>query len=253
MKRSWFRALLLRRVQVLFLLILQLCFLFFIFQNESFIAQVLRSVVHIISGFLVLYIISKKDKGANKVIWIFLILLFPLFGSLLYILYNFQASTRKFEQKIFQIGQKNKALYGLPGSAEKSAYYETPAHIPQIRYLKYAGFPVYDDTLGCFLALPKDYAMQLKNIGIKCEVFNPFRPVLTAIQNNRDHRKITIIDGKVAFTGGLNLSDEYINTYEKHGYWKAAVIQIKGKAAWSLTLMFLEMWELCCGIPDDID
>ena len=95
MKRSWFRALPLRRVQVLFLLILQLCFLFFIFQNESFIAQVLRSVVHIISGFLVLYIISKKDKGANKVIWIFLILLFPLFGSLLYILYNFQASTRK--------------------------------------------------------------------------------------------------------------------------------------------------------------
>ena len=209
MKRSWFRALLLRRVQVL------------------------RSVVHIISGFLVLYIISKKDKGANKVIWIFLILLFPLFGSLLYILYNFQASTRKFEQKIFQIGQKNRTLYGLPGSAEKSAYYEAPAHIPQIRYLKYAGFPVYDN-IGCFLALPKDYAMQLKNIGIKCEVFNPFRPVLTDIQNNRDHRKITIIDGKVAFTGGLNLSDEYINTYEKHGYWKDAVIQIKGKAAWYL-------------------
>lgn len=66
MKRSWFRALLLRRVQVIFLLILQLCFLLFIFQNESFIAQVLRIVVHIISGFLVLYIISKKDKGANK-------------------------------------------------------------------------------------------------------------------------------------------------------------------------------------------
>ena len=85
----------------------------------------------------------QKDKGANKVIWIFLILLFPLFGSLLYILYNFQASTRKFEQKIFQIGQKNRTLYGLPGSAEKSAYYEAPAHIPQIRYLKYAGLDVY--------------------------------------------------------------------------------------------------------------
>ena len=54
---------------------------------------------------------------------------------------------------------------------------------------------IYDD-IGCFLALPKDYAMQLKNIAIKCEVFNPFRPVLTAIQNNRDHRKVTIIDGK---------------------------------------------------------
>ena len=146
MKRSWFRALLLRRVQVIFLLILQLCFLLFIFQNESFIAQVLRIVVHIISGFLVLYIISKKDKGANKVIWIFLILLFPLFGGLLYIFYFFQASTRKFEQKIFRIEQKNRNLYELPGSAEKNAYYEASAHLPQIRYLKYVGFPVYDAT-----------------------------------------------------------------------------------------------------------
>lgn len=69
--------------------------------------------------------------------------------------------------------------------------------------------------------------------------------MLSAIQNNRDHRKITSIDGKVAFTGGLNLADEYINVYEKHGYWKDSAIKTEGKAAWSLTLMFLDMWELC--------
>lgn len=103
---------------------------------------------------------------------------------------------------------------------------------------------IYDD-IGCFLTLPKNYAAQLEQYSIKCEVFNPFRPILSAIQNNRDHRKITVIDGKVAFTGGLNLADEYINTYEKHGYWKDAGIKVEGKAAWSLTLMFLEMWELC--------
>lgn len=100
----------------------------------------------------------------------------------------------------------------------------TKGFLPQIRYLKYAGFPVYDDTQTEYLSPGEKFfpifLEELKNIGIKCEVFNPFRPVLTAIQNNRDHRKITIIDGK---------------------------------AAWSLTLMFLEMWELCCGIPDDID
>ena len=60
-------------------------------------------------------------------------------------------------------------------------------------------------------------------------MFNPFRPVLTVKQNNRDHRKITVIDGKVAFTGGINLADEYINAIEKHGHWKDAAIMLKGR------------------------
>lgn len=75
-------------------------------------------------------------------------------------------------------------------------------------------------------------------------MFNPFRPILSTIQNNRDHRKIASIDGKVAFTGGLNLADEYINLYEKHGHWKDCAIRVEGMAAWSLTLMFLQMWSI---------
>lgn len=103
---------------------------------------------------------------------------------------------------------------------------------------------IYDD-IGCFLLLPDNYHHQLQEKGIKCAVFNKFRPFLTTVQNNRDHRKLAIIDGKVAFTGGINLSDEYINAYERCGHWKDSCIMIKGKAVWSFTLIFLQMWSIC--------
>jgi len=109
---------------------------------------------------------------------------------------------------------------------------------------------IYDD-MGCLFLLPKDYPEQLKKWGIKCAVFNPFRPVLSAIQNNRDHRKIAVIDGKVAFTGGINLADEYINVIEKYGHWKDASIMIEGEAAWSFTVMFLQMWSICKNIKEN--
>ena len=109
---------------------------------------------------------------------------------------------------------------------------------------------MYDD-FGCFFLLPGDYPAQLKKFGIECMVFNPFRPLLTVVQNNRDHRKIASIDGKTVFTGGINLADEYINAYEKHGHWKDSAVMIKGAAAWSFTVMFLQMWEMCTGINED--
>ncbi len=109
---------------------------------------------------------------------------------------------------------------------------------------------IYDD-LGCFFLLPSDYPKQLAAMGIQCGVFNPFHPLLTAIQNNRDHRKIAVIDGKVAFTGGINLADEYVNAYEKFGHWKDSAIKVEGKAAWSFTLMFLEMWHSCTKEAED--
>ncbi len=102
---------------------------------------------------------------------------------------------------------------------------------------------LYDD-MGCLFYLKENYAHELAKYGIKCAPFNPFRPLLTAKQNNRDHRKIAVIDGKVAFTGGINLADHYINIYEYRGYWKDASVLVRGEAAWSFTLMFLQMWGL---------
>jgi cardiolipin synthase len=109
---------------------------------------------------------------------------------------------------------------------------------------------MYDD-LGCFMSVPPDFKQQLEGRGIKCMVFNPFKPIFSSLQNNRDHRKIVSIDGKVAFTGGMNLADEYINIYPKYGHWKDAAIMIEGEAAWSLTLIFLQMWNLLQKVKDN--
>lgn len=100
---------------------------------------------------------------------------------------------------------------------------------------------IYDDV-GCAQTLPKTYNEKLNNLGIKTLVFNQIVPVLSAVLNNRDHRKITIVDGHTAFTGGINLADEYINEIVKFGHWKDSAIMIKGEAVWSFTLMFLEVW-----------
>ena len=101
---------------------------------------------------------------------------------------------------------------------------------------------IYDDV-GCIVTLPHNYKNTLEVKGIKCRVFNPIKPFFTRRLNNRDHRKIVVIDGDVGFTGGINLADEYINEYEKHGYWKDAGIMLKGDAVWNLTVMFLSMWD----------
>ncbi len=83
---------------------------------------------------------------------------------------------------------------------------------------------------------------KLETNGVKCRVFNPFRPMLSSVQNNRDHRKIVIIDGHTAFNGGTNLADEYINRKERFGHWKDTAIMICGQAVWNYTVMFLQLW-----------
>ncbi|MDD3337593.1 MAG: cardiolipin synthase [Lachnospiraceae bacterium] len=314
MNKKWFRALFRRRVFIALLLVIQVLFFIYILNSRTKTSTVLSGCLTAVSFVVCLTIISKKDKGAYKLIWVFQILLFPLFGGLFYLLVNFQSSTTKFRKRVSGTEEKAKALLALPGTGEDQAAEVIGQYLPQIQYLQdFAGFPIYTqsstrylspgekklfcmleelekaehyifleyfivqegimwdsileilkrkaaqgvlvrvmyDDLGCFFMLPKDYPAQLKQFGIECEIFNHFKPLLTAIQNNRDHRKITVIDGKVAFTGGINLADEYINACEKYGHWKDAAIMVEGKAAWSFTLMFLQMWELCTDTDED--
>lgn len=100
---------------------------------------------------------------------------------------------------------------------------------------------IYDD-LGSISTLPRHYDKTLQKLGIQCKKFNPLAPIVLSKLNNRDHRKILNIDGKTAFTGGINLADEYINKKEKHGYWKDSFLMIKGDAVWNFTVMFLTNW-----------
>ncbi len=312
--RRWYRKLFHRRVIVICMLLIQLGFIAYLVVSGSSLSRGISNLLTIISFFVALYIVSKRDKGAYKLTWVFLILVFPLFGGLMYLLFNFQTATRKFQKALAVQEDKTRDLFYMC----KDGYYDAKSDIPdsltQIRYLQqFAGFPIYKNTqteyltpgenkfevlkaelkkaqryifleyfiieegimwgeildilkekvkegvkvrviyddMGCFLLLPKDYPKMLNSYGIECVVFNPFKPFLTVKQNNRDHRKIVVIDGKVAFTGGINLADEYINVKVKHGHWKDAAIMVKGKAAWSFTIMFLQMWNFCKNTVED--
>ena len=312
---KWLRKLFRRRMLIAFLIVAQAAFIIYLVASRSMVSQRLSRLLQIISVHVVLYIVSKRDKGAYKTLWVFLILCFPILGGLLYLLVTCQTTTRLMRRDIQSIQEKTKDLYDLPGDSYPEAREITGSHFPQVRYLQdYVGYPVYSNTrttylcpgeafhealleqlekaehyifleffiiqdgvfwgsildilkrkvkqgvkvrilyddLGCFFLLPTDFVQQMEKLGMECAMFNPFRPFLTMKQNNRDHRKIVVIDGKAAFTGGINLADEYINAREKYGHWKDSGVLLEGKAAWSFTLMFLEMWELCTKCGEDI-
>ncbi len=272
--------------------------------NGSVIIQATLTVIGVLAAF---HAMARKDKSAYKLTMVFLILLMPIVGGVIYILFNMQMQRKGLQKKLDSIEKEGKYAFLLLEDSYDEAIKETRHYTPEIRYLqKYNGFPVYQhtqtqyyatgesafkamitemekaekyifmeffiveegvmwdamleilkqkasqgvdvrliyDDLGCLLLLPSSYRKTLQEFGISSRVFNPYRPFLTTLHNNRDHRKILSIDGKVAFTGGLNIADEYINQRMRFGHWKDSAVMLKGYGAWSLTLMFLEMWSL---------
>lgn len=305
MDKAWFRKLFTRRIFVVVLLILQALLLAYLVGSTSQASGIVSVSLTVISTLVALYILSRPEKGPYRLTWIFVILSLPLFGGLLYLICQYQGSTRLSRLKFAKSQQSLDNLIMLPGNYIEPLVERYPEYTAQARYLSdHEGFPVSDcteaeylspgerfyervleelkkaekyifiesfilqqgtmwdtvlellaekvergvdvrliyDDMGCFLKLPTDYRQYIESKGIKCIVFNPFRPFLSAIQNNRDHRKIVSIDGKVAFTGGNNFADEYINLVPRFGHWKDASVMLKGKAAWSLTVIFLELW-----------
>ncbi len=112
---------------------------------------------------------------------------------------------------------------------------------------------IYDD-MGSLRTLPPEYYQELAKYGIQCYPFNPVSATLTLRQNNRDHRKIAVIDGHTSFTGGVNLADEYINERKKiNGHWKDTGVMLKGEATWNFTVMFLQFWQHLSQAPVDYE
>ncbi|NLZ37341.1 MAG: cardiolipin synthase [Clostridiales bacterium] len=109
---------------------------------------------------------------------------------------------------------------------------------------------IYDD-IGSFLRLPTNDLEELQKLGVKVAAYHPFNPVWSMLQNNRDHRKMVIIDGKTAYTGGVNIGDEYMNRIVRFGYWKDGGIKVTGRAVDSFTVMFLRMFETITGSDED--
>lgn len=143
-RQKWFRKIFHRRVLVIIMLLIQVSFLAYLILGGSQFSQHFNRLLTIISFFVALYIISKKEKGAFKLTWVFLVLLFPLFGGLMYLLFNFQTSTKHFADRISSIEQRTKKYFAFPQNGYDRAKSDTPEHIPQIRYLQeFAGFPIY--------------------------------------------------------------------------------------------------------------
>ena len=297
-------------------LLAQIAFFMFLAAGAGIYSQYASWILEFLSIIVCVHVLNKHTKAAYKVTWIFLIMLFPIFGGILYIFFYSQSNPRKLRRIIAQNQEASREAFYLCGDRMPDLLRAYPEFKPQAQYLQdFAGFPVYAhtrslyfdsgeaffsrvleelekaeryifleffilqegamlnpiisilerkaregldirliyDDLGCFMSLPAHYKKNLEEKGIKCYVFNPFRPILSSLQNNRDHRKIIAIDGKVAFTGGLNLADEYINAVDRFGHWKDAAIMLEGEGAWSLTLIFLEMWNVQSEIQDRYD
>lgn len=109
---------------------------------------------------------------------------------------------------------------------------------------------IYDD-FGC-VTLPRRIFRRMRDIGMELWRFNRLRAAFIIQMNNRDHRKITVVDNRVAFTGGVNLGDEYANRITRYGYWRDSAVRIEGDAVWSFTVMFLGMYSYLKG-NEEID
>lgn len=159
----------------------------------------------------------------------------------------------KFERLVDELKKATKFIFLEYFVIEEGIMWNTILDILKQKVKDGVTVKVMYDDLGTIKLLPSNYYKKLQSFGIECAVFNHFHPSLDTFMNYRDHRKIAIIDGNVAFTGGINLADEYINAYEKHGHWKDASILIKGSAVANLTVMFLDLWQNALNSDTNID
>ena len=306
-KKGLFRVVFSRFWIMSVLIVLQFIVLFvMIFQYGEY-RQHYDIVKNIFVALMVLYVLNSEMNSNAKITWLVLVMLFPVFGALLFWFTQLEIGHRMQKARLDYLIRSTKTSIQqdkevLQRVAEKSPDTESLVH-----YLARSGcYPIYDKTdvkyfptgeakfeellkqlelaedfifLEYFIVeegimwgrileilakkaaegvevrvmydgtcesslLPSDYPKRLEKLGIKCKMFAPVTPFLSTHYNYRDHRKILVIDGQVAFTGGVNLADEYINEKARFGHWKDTAIMVRGEAVKSFTLMFLQMWNV---------
>lgn len=259
-----------------------------------------NAIYTILRLIIVVSLIKDSRNYSTTLPWIILLLLFPLVGTLIYVIIGQNRNNSKVLKKIVESEKKSEKYYLQDAKIKEEfknnsrlryisdfasfpvtknndvAYYPVGelAHQAMLEELKKAekfifieyfiinhgtmwdsileileekvssGVDVrviYDDA-GCISTLKSNYPNILKEKGIKCIAFNRLNPISGVFMNHRDHRKIMIIDGRVAFSGGINISDEYININSPFGHWKDNGIKVTGDAVFNFTVMFLTMW-----------
>lgn len=306
-KRGFFGIVFGRTAVVILLLMLQVALLFVGYNRLSEYMYYLNTVLAILGMVLIVHIINKKENPAFMLTWVILILIAPVFGTLLYLFVEFQPGTKWINANLQKMHVSTKKYWNQNEVVYQNLERENQemAHLAKYIYGR-GGFPVYQNTsvtyfpdgvdkfkelikqleqarhfifmeyfivdrgvmwetilevlkrkvaegvevrflydgMCCLALLPFHYPEQLEQLGIKCHMFSPVLPALSTHQNNRDHRKIVVIDGQVAFTGGINLADEYIHQKDRFGFWKDTAVMLQGEAVRSMTIMFLEMWNV---------
>lgn len=309
-----FRLIFGRTFIVLLSVLFQALFFFLLVYRLSENFVIFYSISMVLTAVVVIYIINDKNNPSFKLAWMIPVLVFPVFGSILYIYMKIQldsyiinrrltriiGDTKKFipqydnvleELENDNVGERNFSEYmdkfgGYPvykntaaeyfpiGEKKFEALKRELMNAKEFIFMEYfiieCGYMwntildiliqkvnegvevrVMYDGMCSLVLLPYSYPKTLQKLGIKCKMFSPLRPALSSIQNNRDHRKIVVIDGHTAFTGGVNLADEYINKIERFGHWKDTAIMIKGEAVNSFTIMFLQNWNIDERLEDD--
>ena len=260
--------------------------------------------LHILAVIVVLNIIRTSKHLSSDITWIFLIILFPVPATFVFLMTYFNLFINRTFKSIVKEEKKAVTFLNQDDEVLEDLKNECPTYYQDFMFLKNSNFPIYYnnnfdyyspgekgfpvllselkkakkyifmeyfiieegtmfnsildilkekvkegvecrvmyDDMGSLHTLPKSYANILESYGIKAVTFNKVTPFLSTIMNNRDHRKILIIDGKVAFSGGVNLADEYINKKVVHGKWLDNIIRIKGKAVDSMLVTFLTNW-----------
>lgn len=156
----------------------------------------------------------------------------------------FKSGENKFDDLIEDLKKAKKFIFLEYFIIERGYMWNTILEILKEKVKEGVEVRVMYDGMCSLVLLPYNYPSELEKYGIKCKMFFPLKLEFSVYQNNRDHRKICVIDGIIAYTGGVNIADEYINKKKRFGYWKDTAIKIRGRAVNSFTIMFLEMWNV---------
>lgn len=298
---------------VLLLLLIQIAFIVAAFNIFKELIPHYYSISMVFSLIMVLILVNSRMDPTSKVTWLIIIMIMPVFGSLLYIYIQSDIGHRSLKKRTDKLVSDSKNIIpqspetlerlkeASPGAASLAAYLQRNSCRPVFENCEVRYFPsgekkfaellkqlrrakqfifleyfiidegimwgevleilaekarkgvevrvMYDGTCE-FALLPRNYPKKLRALGINCKVFAPLTPFLSTHYNYRDHRKIAVIDGKVAFTGGINLADEYINEIDRFGHWKDTAIMVRGEAVRSFTMLFLQMWNITEPKPD---
>lgn len=294
-----------RLMYVLCSFLLQTIWVVLILSKLNEYSFVISGITTVISVIAVLHICSNDINADMKIAWIILILVFPVMGIVVYVMYGRKEVTKKQRLKYEKVNRQLETY--LWNHEPGNVGIEDPAVANQCYYLeKHAGYPVYRNTevkyykdamdgwkdqldavrqaekfifleyhaienakaflelkdillekvkngvevrivyddVGSIGFITPEFVKDMEKSGIQCRIFNQIMPAMRIFMQNRDHRKIMVIDGKVGFTGGYNLADEYFNLLDPgpYGYWKDTGARLIGEAVDSLTATFLEMW-----------